>query len=603
MKKSLLLVAFLGFAGLMMAQTGEAVQADDSVKIKGVHPYDLPQNEKGVKPEIAHWSLIPHIGFSAFDGDFVGEMKHRVAIPTVGLNLEYNFTPVWSVGVEYMYDMYTVTGNPDLKDDAGNRLNADTLLNGHMHKAGAYVSLDLINLFFPRAHKKIVSLSPYFGAGGAWYKRSRYYMDDKWFDAEHNVWVNPTHGRYNTANYINADGQVGPEHDTKYSMVGYIQAGANLDFNLNRTLALGLRANYTYFTRDYVDGRGYHKQASSSYASKNNDGIFDITLYMRFKLEAVSKSHPRNMPSFSEFDKMLAKANAQQCCHDTVIYHHDSIIVRETIREEKAKMPARIYNVYFDNDKADLRQDAQATIQEAAMVMDNDTSLFAVVIGYCDNTGSKAHNYELGDRRSKNVNDELLEEYGIPASHIYNAGVGKIAARKTAASFGPNRRVSIHLVDKETFELMKMQLEDKNSDRNTDDSQPVVYDKANTVTVPQIEAAVEEGEVKIGAKTIPLSESSAKEVEDILDTYKKRTHETIIVQKGETLSRLARKYYNNTQCWVYIYMANSDKMITPNYFQEGMELIIPELTKEELSTSVGDCLKLYSITAHRNARK
>ena len=594
MKKSLLLVAFLGFAGLMMAQTEEAVQTDDSVKIKGVHPYDLPQNENGVKPEIAHWSIIPHFGFSAFDGDFVKEMKHRVAVPTVGLNVEYNFTPIWNVGIEYFYDMYTVTGNPDQKDAQGNKLNADTLLNGHMHKAGAYVSLDLINLFFPRAHKKIVSLLPYFGAGGAWYKRSRYYMDDKWFDAEHNVWVNPTHDRYNTANYINADGQVGPDHDKDYRMIGYIQAGASLDFNLNRTLALGLRANYTYFTRDYVDGRGYHKQASSSYASKNNDGIFDITMYMRFKLEAVSKSHPRNMPSYAALDKLLAKANPQKCCTDTIIYRHDSIIVRG----EKPKTPARIYNVYFDNNKADLRPDAQATIQEAAMVMDGDTSLFAVVIGYCDNTGSKVHNYELGDRRSKNVNEELLEEYGIPASHIYNAGVGKIAARKSSASFGPNRRVSIHLVDKETFELMKMQLEDKNSDRNTDDSQPVVYDKANTVTVPRIEEAVEEGEVKIGTKTIPLSESSAKEVEDILDTYKKRTHETISVQKGETLSRLARKYYNNTQCWVYIYMANRHNLASPSDLQEGKEIIIPELTKEELQITTAECLRLYSIAAH-----
>ena len=603
MKKSLLFVTLLAFSGLVMAQENKQTQAEDSVVIKGVHPYDLPQNEHGVKPEIAHWSIIPHFGFSAFDGDFVKEMKHRVAVPTVGLNVEYNFTPIWNVGIEYVYDMYTVTGNPDQKDAQGNKLNADTLLNGHMHKAGAYVSLDLINLFFPRAHKKIVSLLPYFGAGGAWYKRSRYYMDDKWFDAEHNIWVNPTHDRYNTANYINADGQVGPDHDKDYRMIGYIQAGASLDFNLNRTLALGLRANYTYFTRDYVDGRGYHKQAASSYASKNNDGIFDITMYMRFKLEAVSKSHPRNMPSFSEFDKMLAKANQQKCCTDTVIYKHDSIIVRETIREEKTKMPPRIYNVYFDNDKDNLRQDAQATIQEAAMVMDNDTSLYAVVVGYCDNTGSKAHNYDLGDRRAKNVNEELLEEYGLPASHVYNAGVGKIAARKTAASFGPNRRVSIHLVDKETFELMKMQLQDKNAERNTDDSKPVVYDKANTVTVPQIEAAVEEGEVKIGAKTIPLSESSAKEVEDILDTYKKRTHETITVQKGETLSRIARKYYNNTQCWVYIYMANNDKMATPNNFQEGMELIIPELTQEELNTDIQTCLKLYSITAHRSAKK
>lgn len=600
MKKSLLLIAFLAFSNLLMAQNQQDAQTEDSVVIKGVHPWRLEENANGIKPEIAHWSIIPHFGFSAFDGDFVGEMKHRIAIPAVGFNVEYNFTPIWNVGVEYFYDMYTVTGDPDQKDSQGNRLNADTLLSGHMHKAGAYVSLDLINLFFPRAKKKIVSLFPYFGAGGAWYKRAKYYMDDKWYDAEHGKWVNPTHDRYNTANYVNADGEVGPDHDKDYRMVGYIQAGANLDFNLNRTLALGMRANYTYFTRDYVDGRGYHKQSSASYASKNDDGIFDITAYLRFKLEAVSKSHPRNMPSYKALDDMLAKAMQP---HDTVIIRHDSIIIRETtIREEKMKMPTRIFNVYFDNDKDNLRQDAQATIQEAAEVMENEPELYAVLIGYCDNTASKAHNYDLADRRAKNVNEELLEEYGIPADHIYNAGVGKIAARRAAKSFGPNRRVAIHLVDKETFELMKLQLQDKSTDRNVDESQPVVYDRENTVRVPKLEEVQEEKVQSVNGELVPIAESSRK-VEDFMAQYKDRKHETVVIEKSMTLAKLARQYYDNSQCWIYIYMANIDKLASPTDLQEGKELIIPELTREELNVDSREVLRLYSITAHRKLQE
>lgn len=594
MKKSVLIsVLCFAFASMTWAQEA-GVQQQEEDSIKGVHPYKIEENEKGIEPEIAHWSIIPHIGFSAFDGDFTSEMKHNVAIPTLGLVVEYNFTPVWNVGVEYMYDMYTVTGKTDgeLK-----QYNVDTLLTGHMHKAGAYVSFDIINLFFPRVNKKIFSMFPYFGAGGAWYKRAKYYMDDKYFDAEKDKWINPTHGRGNTVNYINADGNVGPDYDKGYRMIGYIQAGANIDFNLNRTLALGLRANYTYFTRDYVDGRGYHKQSSSSYASKNNDGIFDITAYLRFKLEAVSKSHPRNMPSFKAFDDMLAKAN-QPVAHDTIIYRYDSIIIRETIREECKKQP-RIFNVYFDNDKDILRQDALATIQEAAEVMESDPELYAVVIGYCDNTGSKAHNYDLGDRRSKNVFAELSEEYEIPADHMYNAGVGKIAARKSPKSFGPNRRVSIHLVDKETFELMKIQLQDKSEDRNVDESQPVVYDRANTIRVPKLDLPNDEEDP---VETVSLEESSRKE-EDLVGQYMKRPHEMVVVEKGMTLSKLARKYYNNSQCWVYIYMANTDKMTTPNDFKEGMELIIPELTAEELKVEPKDVLRLYSITAHRKLQE
>jgi hypothetical protein len=83
----------------------------------------------------------------------------------------------------------------------------------------------------------------------------------------------------------------------------------------------------------------------------------------------------------------------------------------------------------------------------------------------------------------------------------------------------------------------------------------------------------------------------------------KRPHETVVVEKGMTLSKLARKYYNNSQCWVYIYIANTDKMTTPNDFKEGMELIIPELTAEELKIEPKDVLRLYSITAHRKLQE
>lgn len=568
-------------------------QEADTVKIKGVHPYDLEENER-IAPEIAHWSIIPRIGFSVFDGDFSGEKKHAFAIPSAGLVLEYNFTPVWSLGVEYMYDMYTVTGKQG-KDENGNmRQNADTLLNGHLHRAGVYLSMDLINLLFPRAKKKIISVFPYVGAGGAWYKRAAYFMDDKRWGPDKNgnmTLFNPTHARHNTANYVNADGNVGPDYDTKYNMEGYIQAGLDLDFNVCRTIALGVRANYNYFTRDYFDGRGYHV-GEDSYASKNNDGIFEVTANLRFKLEAVSKSHPRNMPSFDAFDKALAAANPPAVPHDTVIIRHDSVIVREIVRIEPKAQP-RVFNVYFANDDARLDDKAHATIYEAAGVMEDDPNLYAVLIGYCDNTGSKSHNYSLGDKRADNVADELLQEYAIPESHLYNAGVGKIAARKAAKSFGPNRRVSIHIVDKETFELMKLQLTEKNEDRNMDDSQPVTLENSRSMRVPKLE------DEPAGVNTVPLSESAKKEV---VNQYKTRNGETVTIEKGVTLSHLARQYYNNSMCWVYIYAANTDKLATPTDLKEGMEILVPELTEEELKISPKDCIRLYSITAHQNMK-
>ena len=560
MKKSLLFVAFLFFSVALFAQ-------EKSEGVKGVHPYKTDEN-KEVAQEFAHWSLIPHGGFNAFDGDFTAEQKFSVAVPSAGLALEYNFTPVWSLGIEYMYSMYTVTGDPNYG------MTADTLLYGHMHRAGGYLSMDVINLFFPRAKKKIVSIIPYVGGGVAFYKRAKYYKDDRYFDDERGVVVNPTHSRGNTKNYINADGEFAPDYDEKYNMVGFLQAGVNVEFNLNRTLAIGIRGGYTYFTRDYVDGRGYHKLSASSYASKNNDGIFDVTANLRIKFEAVKKTHVRNISSFETWENKMQQFE-QQVAHDTVIIRHDSIIEREiitthTTTELATENESNIYYVYFASGKSNLDNDALITIQQVADRLTEDPELYAVITGYCDNTGSSQANLALGTKRADNVQDELLEEYGISSDHMYAQGLGKIIGRRSQSAYSPNRRVQIRLVDKDTFDRLKANLDEERA-------------------IKENEAAAEAASSK--DKTIPLEQSARKEK---VNQYKGRANTEVITEQSTTLAKLARQYYNNTYCWVYIYIANKEKINNPNKLVPGISLTIPELTEKEMQITKDEGLVIYN---------
>ena len=140
-----------------------------------------------------------------FDGDFNSEMQHAIWFPNAGLDLEYDFNPVWGLGLSYMFSRYGVTGLPGFD-------NADKLLEGYMHKAGLYVSMDFMNLFFPRAKKKIFSANAIVGGGYAWYKSTTYFPDD---DA---------HGRGHTA-------QQTPMAMDKYNGQLYLQA---IDKHLTR---------------------------------------------------------------------------------------------------------------------------------------------------------------------------------------------------------------------------------------------------------------------------------------------------------------------------------------------------------------------------------
>ena len=285
---------------------------------------------------------------------------------------------------------------------------------------------------------------------------------------------------------------------------------------------------------------------------------------------AVSKTHVRNISRFETWEK------GPQPIHDTVIIKHDSVVVREkTLREFKTeKDNDQYYYVYFANAKANLNDRGLITIQQVADRLENDPSLYAVITGYCDNTGSASMNYTLGDKRAANVVDELVAEHGIDTARLYSNGVGKVASHRHSASYGPNRRASIRLVDKATFERLKRELDEQKAKRAEAEGNSADANAGDNVT----------------KKTVPLEESARPEK---VNEYKQRTSESITTKTGTTLSKLARKYYNNTYCWVYIYIANKEKIPNPNALTPGVELIIPELTQQEMRITKDQSLVLY----------
>ena len=193
-------------------------------------------------------------------------------------------------------------------------------------------------------------MQPFIGGGIGWYKRKVYFKDDGYYNAEKGTWINKTHVRGNTANYINADGDFGyGDYDTAYNYMPFLQVGITFEFNINRSIAIGIRGAYSYFTRDYLDGRGANL-SDAAHASKNNDGLFDVTLAIRYKIQPRKYTHERNVSHMGQHqaeekalqalaDAMktgnldslgLGTGSGGQVCHDTIIYYRDTVIIRET---------------------------------------------------------------------------------------------------------------------------------------------------------------------------------------------------------------------------------------------------------------------------------
>ena len=225
----------------------------------------------------------------------------------------------------------------------------------------------------------------------------------------------------------------------------------------------------------------------------------------------------------------------------------DTIIIRET-RYQKIPVPVadtlpapavvttneadcedKVFFVYFPLGRYGLDAEAQKAIQQMAARLEEHPSLSVRLTGYCDYVGSEDLNDRLSVARAKNVRRQLVEVHGVDASRIVVEGKGKLD--NVRAEYSPNRRVEMRLV-KGGAEVQ---------------SQGTTEAKKSEVVQPQPQVP----EIRLLA--------------------------TETVTATTTLARLARKYYGNTFCWVYIYAMNKSLIPNPDRLQVGQQIRIPEL--------------------------
>jgi phage tail protein X len=144
---------------------------------------------------------------------------------------------------------------------------------------------------------------------------------------------------------------------------------------------------------------------------------------------------------------------------------------------------------------------------------------------------------ELGKRRAHSVAEEFIMEHGIDSTRIKEIGKGIIRGRRSTAAYSPNRRAVIKLMTEEEFE--------KSHGKRPAANQTVSENK------------------------------------------------TIVVKRGDTLGKIARDYYGNSNCWIYIFENNRDVMATPNKARAGMEIKLPVLTEKQMLIKKAEAEQRY----------
>jgi peptidoglycan-associated lipoprotein len=98
--------------------------------------------------------------------------------------------------------------------------------------------------------------------------------------------------------------------------------------------------------------------------------------------------------------------------------------INEKELAEIKKLQARLKDIHFNFDKADLEATAKTALNDLADILTKHQKLKVIIEGNCDDRGTREYNLALGDKRA-NAAKQYLISAGIPSARIDTISYGK----------------------------------------------------------------------------------------------------------------------------------------------------------------------------------
>ncbi|MFH1338928.1 MAG: OmpA family protein [Candidatus Omnitrophota bacterium] len=248
--------------------------------------------------------------------------------------------------------------------------------------------------------------------------------------------------------------------------------------------------------------------------------------------EAPGKIRPWGNRGYIYVYKIIFDYKAEELPPPAPREPRPSLLIKKIIKNTK---------IYFDYDRADLRADHAAILENTVKILQRNPEADILVTGNCDKRGSEAYNLRLGRSRAEAVKQFMLEK-GIADKRIRIISRGKLDAVAPLLDLaGMQKDRNAHFIIAEVEEVM------------------IPYpDRPQELEAKPIE----EGKFLI-------------EKEEKIESESKVSTRDYIVKKGDTLWGIAAREYGGAHRWQYLYNLNKDRIKDPNKLKAGMTIVIP----------------------------
>jgi peptidoglycan-associated lipoprotein len=177
--------------------------------------------------------------------------------------------------------------------------------------------------------------------------------------------------------------------------------------------------------------------------------IYTFAIMLVFSLAVSCKKKPKEVPppppqtqEQPKVEKVEPPVVAEPKLTEEDLFLQKSL---DQINREKP-----LGSVYFDYDKALIRDDARGTLDTNAAWMKKFKTAKVLIEGHCDERGTEEYNLALGEKRAKATQDYLLST-GVAADRMKIISYGKsqpINPGHDESAWQMNRRAQFLVVEK-----------------------------------------------------------------------------------------------------------------------------------------------------------